>query len=82
MSHVIRTLGDLGAALTLAPERYHAGAMAAEGELRAPGAEALANLGARVVERRERAPAPPRRAPARSAACARATSSSRASART
>ena len=55
MRHVIRTLGDLGAPLTLAPERYHAGAMAAEaGELRAHGAPAAAHLGARVVERRER----------------------------
>jgi hypothetical protein len=55
MSHVIRTLGDLGASLTLAPERYRAGAMAAEGgELHAQGAASAAHLGARVVERRER----------------------------
>ena len=54
MSHVIRTLGDLGAQLTLAPERYHAGAMAAEnGELRTHGPPA-AHLAARVIERRER----------------------------
>ncbi len=50
MSHVVRTLADLGAAVVLAPERHRAGEL---GEA-ARGGLAGVTLGARAVERRER----------------------------